>query len=138
MSMLSYVIKTDWKTKKEDWRAYRELCNFLETAHTAVLVHRADITQVLTEDMDPSKRPACIRRVIESFQSTAILEADQINSLRPYVWEKKCKHYGKMSCGKTDCAYYARNAQYCDVRNLYVDALNKKQNFWRTRFANVK
>ena len=143
MSLVSYVLKTDWKTKQADWREYNLLCDALHNARRDMWKVRESVSQqirVICEEpvVKPTKY-ACIRRYVRYEEPVVNLgEATPSRQLNAQIWEEKCPKYGTAACGNQSCVYNANNAKYCAVRNAYVELLKKKQNFWDAKFANVK
>ena len=133
MSWFTYLVKTPWAQKKQDWNEYKKIEQERVLAIKKLKNAWEKLTVEFNEGDDFGEENGCIKkqfiyaRVRINGQVTDFKLSDE-----PY--ESRCKNFTPIGdeqlCPCIQCSEFAKNKQYFDARNNLKKITNEYKNFW--------
>lgn len=133
MSWFTYLVKTSWTQKKQDWAEYKQVQQEYWSAQKMLQNSWGKLSVEFNEGDNFDEENGCIKK---QFMYARVRIYGQITDFKlsdePY--ESRCKNFAPIGdeqlCLCTQCSRYFTNKQYFDAKNNLKKITNEYKNFW--------
>lgn len=139
-SVWCYLMVTDWKMKKSDWREFCKLRSLVKLARNelatkeSMLMKSFGFVNNATDLLRMDKKPSCIK-VYMYLNNCQSFNSNEISSSVDY-----CKDFtdGTDACIKLECPYVFRNQEYVIAKKKLNQAKAKCKQFLHDKLVREK
>lgn len=139
-SVWNYLMATDWKMKKSDWREFCKLRSLVKLARNELAAKESMLMKSFgfmnsgADILEMEKSPSCVK-VYAFMDSTQSFTFNEVSPCFDY-----CKDFtdGADACIKLECPYALRNREYTIAKQKLNNAILKCKSFWRNKLVREK
>ena len=142
MNWFTYLFKTPWVQKKQDWAEYRNLKQEIKYANIYLYNKTKELEHVFLEEERYEEYDSCLKKRLMTARSKPEKGAEFEYSLM-YFQPSRCENFAPVGneqpCTCIGCGAYPKNKEYFAAKQELNNLTMKYKYFWKNKFNhNVK
>ena len=140
MNWFTYLIKTPWSQKKQDWVEYKNLKRDLKSAKLCLFNKEKGLERIFFEEDAYDEYDACLKKRM-IYVRVRPIDAPSYEQELMVFQPSRCQKFAPIGderpCDCQSCGAYAKNREYFTAKQNLNDITYQCKWFWKNKFSQI-
>ena len=137
MNWFTYLVKTPWAQKKQDWAEFKQISGALQDAKICLEKTEQGVLHIFFEEELFEEVDACLKERVMLARTRPLNETPYDYELMHFQ-DSRCTNFVPIGdeklCPCTACPAHPANKAYYDARNNVARLKGEYKKFWKNKF----